>query len=210
MFDFSKIKVFFYNKIEKIKSININLRNVFNIPNFLSFFRLFLIYPFILSFLNENYIKASKILIISGMTDLLDGFLARVLNQRTKFGEILDPIADKLTLISIMICAANKIPSIVPFMIILICKEVCMFMAGAFLLKKVKRTIKARWYGKLGTAFFYLSIIIVIVVKALWGVENEFLTNCFMCLTTLLMFHALIRYLFEFISIVRAKNQINK
>lgn len=80
-----------------------------------------------------------------------------------------------------------------------------MFIAGAFLIKRIKRTIKARWYGKLGTAFFYFSITIIVVIKALWGVENGFLINCLMCLTSLLMFHALIRYFIEFISIVRAK-----
>lgn len=205
MFDFSKIKSFFYEIVKKTKVYFSKFWTIFNVPNVLTMIRIYLIYPFILSFFNENYIKASKILILSGVTDFLDGFLARILNQKTKFGEIIDPIADKLTLISIMVCAGKKFPSIVPFMIILICKEICMFIAGAFLLKKIKKTIKARWYGKLGTAFFYFSVTIIVVIKALWGVENGFLINFLMCLTSLLMFHALIRYLIEFISIVRAK-----
>lgn len=192
---------------EKMKSFlsipNLNFREIFNIPNALSIVRIFLIIPFFINTMNENYLKAVEILFWSGVTDLLDGFLARILNQQTKFGEIIDPIADKLTLISIMVCLGIKFKSIVPFMIILIFKELIMLIAGAFILKKTKKTIKAKWYGKLGTAFFYFSISVIVIMKALWEIENKFLIDTFMILTSLLMLQALIRYAIEFISIVR-------
>ena len=86
---------------EKIKSFlsipNLDFREIFNIPNALSIVRIFLIIPFVINTMDENYLKAVEILFWSGVTDLLDGFLARILNQQTKFGEIIDPIADKLT-----------------------------------------------------------------------------------------------------------------
>ena len=198
---------------EKMKSFlsipNLNFREIFNIPNALSIVRIFLIIPFFINTMNENYLKAVEILFWSGVTDLLDGFLARILNQQTKFGEIIDPIADKLTLISIMVCLGIKFKSIVPFMIILIFKELIMLIAGAFILKKTKKTIKAKWYGKLGTAFFYFSISVIVIMKALWEIENKFLIDTFMILTSLLMLQALIRYAIEFISIVRV-NKCNK
>lgn len=201
MFDKSKIKKIISCFFEKIS----NCKLIFNIPNILTMVRIVLIYPFVVSFLNENYIKSSKFLILSGVTDFLDGFLSRSLNQQTKLGEILDPIADKLTLISIMICVGTKFRSVFPFMIILIIKETCMLIAGAYLFKRTQKTIKARWYGKLGTVFFYFSLITIIAIQALWGVKNDFLINLLMFVTALLMFHALIRYSIEFISIVRAK-----
>ena len=201
MLDKSKIKEKFSNFFKKIN----NYKFVLNIPNLLTIVRIILVYPFVVNFLNENYMKSLKFLIFSGLTDFLDGFLARVLNQQTKFGEILDPIADKLTLVSIMICIGTKFRSVFPFMVILIIKEICMLIAGAYLFKRKKKTIKAKWYGKLGTAFFYFSLITIVVIQALWGVRNDFLINLLMFITALLMFHALIRYSIEFVSIVRAK-----
>ncbi len=191
---------------EKIKSFlsipNLDFREIFNIPNALSIVRIFLIIPFVINTMDENYLKAVEILFWSGVTDLLDGFLARILNQQTKFGEIIDPIADKLTLISIMVCLGIKFKSVVPFMLILIFKELIMLIAGAFILKKTKKTIKAKWYGKLGTAFFYFSISVIVIMKALWEIENKFLTDTLMIITSLLMLQALIRYAIEFVSIV--------
>ncbi len=201
MFNKSKIKKKIFCFLKKLN----DFKPVFNIPNFLTTIRIILIYPFVISFLNENYIKSSKFLIFSGITDFLDGFLSRFLNQQTKFGEILDPIADKLTLVSIMICVGTKFRSVFPFMVILIVKEICMLIAGAYLFKRTQKTIKAKWYGKLGTAFFYFSLTTIVVIQALWKVKNDFLINLLMFITALLMFHALIRYSIEFVSIVRAK-----
>lgn len=201
MFEKSKIKKIFFRFLKKIS----NCKVIFNIPNLLTIMRIVLVYPFVVNFLYENYIKSSKFLILSGITDFLDGFFARHLNQHTKFGEILDPIADKLTLVSIMICMATKFRSVFPFMVILIIKETCMLIAGAYLFKRTQKTIKAKWYGKLGTAFFYFSLITIIAIQALWGVRNDFLINLLMFVTALLMFHALIRYSIEFVGIVRAK-----
>ena len=203
MLDVVKLKKIFLKFYKKVCFFN--FKKVLNIPNFLTFVRIFLIIPFVFSFINENYKKALEILIWSGITDLLDGVVARRMHQQTKFGAILDPMADKLTLISIMVCTSVKISHITPFVLALIFKEVCMIIAGAILIKKYKTTIKARWYGKLSTAFFYFSIILVLFFKIMWGIENRFLISVLMSLTTLLMFHAMLRYLFKFISIVRTK-----
>ena len=197
----------FKKKILKIKEkiLLLNIKIFFNVPNILTFTRILLIIPFSISLLSENYIKACEILIFSGITDFLDGFFARILHQQTKLGEILDPIADKLTLISIMVCLSIKFKSIVYFMIILIIKELCMLLAGAFMLKKTKKTIKAKWYGKLATAFFYFSIASIVSIKALWGIENKFLVNVLMSFTALLMLYAMIKYFFEFLSIIHER-----
>jgi cardiolipin synthase len=128
----------------KEKILLLNIKIFFNIPNILTFTRILLIIPFSISLLSENYIKACKILIFSGITDFLDGFFARILHQQTKLGAILDPIADKLTLISIMVCLSIKFKSIVYFMIILIIKELCMLLVGAFMLKKTKKDYKSQ------------------------------------------------------------------
>ena len=208
MFNSINLKKVFEFFLRKIRFLE--LGRVANIPNFLSIIRIFLIVPFFLNFINDNYKRSLEILIWSGITDFLDGFFARFLNQRTKFGEIIDPVADKLTLISIMICVGMKINYVKPFIIILGCKEICMMIFGAFLIKNHKKNIKAKWYGKLGTAFFYISLAIILFFKIVWGIENKFVINTLMILTTLLMIYAMIRYFIEFISIVRTKRSRKK
>ncbi len=99
---------------------NIKAKDFITIPNLLSFLRIILIVPFVCFFLNENYIMAAIILIISGLTDACDGFIARTFNQITELGKMLDPIADKLTLIAIMVCITIFSPIVLPVMLVLI------------------------------------------------------------------------------------------
>ena len=79
-----------------------------NIPNLLSTLRIILIYPFIVYIISDDYIKSGIILGISGITDIFDGLIARKFNQITKLGKMLDPVADKLTLVSVMVCVGIK------------------------------------------------------------------------------------------------------
>ena len=72
------------------KEISKNL----TIPNILSVFRILILVPFVFYVNNENYVAAGIVLVISGLTDLFDGFLARSLGQVTHLGEMLDPTAD--------------------------------------------------------------------------------------------------------------------
>lgn len=76
---------------------------ILTIPNILSFLRIFLVPFFIIAMNSKSYSLAMKIVIIAGLTDSLDGIIARKFNQISKFGVFLDPIADKILLLSIMI-----------------------------------------------------------------------------------------------------------
>ena len=203
IFDKIKLKCIF----SKIKIPKIDIRSFLAVPNLLTFVRIILIIPFSLQMLNENYGKSLKILFLSGLTDILDGFFARLLKQETKFGKFFDPIADKLTLISIMVLMGIKFGKILPFIILLISKELLMLIVGAIMIKKYNNTIQAKWYGKLSTAFFYISIFTIISIKALWNIENEFFINVLMWMTSLLMLHALIRYGIDLVVMVRSMKQ---
>src|SRR6202162_436354 len=79
---------------------------VFTVPNQLTFLRLAFLPVFIISIHYERYGWAMAILMIAGLTDALDGFLARGLNQKTPLGAYLDPIADKLLVSSSYIVLA--------------------------------------------------------------------------------------------------------
>ena len=69
------------------------------IPNLLSIFRIFLMYPLLTFISQENYLFALYIFILAAITDALDGYLARFMDWRTDLGKILAPIADKVLLI---------------------------------------------------------------------------------------------------------------
>lgn len=172
----------------------IYIRKNLNIPNVLSIIRIIFIIPFVFAVVDDDYTTAGIILIISGISDFLDGYIARKYNQITRFGKMLDPTADKLTLMAVMVCVGIKFNKIFPFMIILITKEILMLIAGIILLRKKLTPPSAKWYGKLSTIVFYVSIIIIISLKAIWNLDIEILDVSLMGLTAFFMIYALIRY----------------
>ena len=185
-----------------MKSLSYIQKN-FNIPNVLSIIRIIFIIPFIFAVIDDDYTTAGIILIISGISDFLDGYIARKYNQITQFGKMLDPTADKLTLMAVMVCVGMKFNKIFPFMIILITKEILMLIAGAILLHKKLTPPSAKWYGKLSTIVFYVSVIIIISLKAIWNLDIEILDVTLMALTAFFMIYALIRYFCIFMEIIK-------
>ncbi len=179
------------------------IKDNITIPNILSTTRIILIVPFIMSVINVDYITAGIVLTVSGVSDLLDGIIARELGQVTRLGKMLDPIADKLTLMAVMVCVGVKFPAIFPFMIILIIKEILMLAAGALLLRRKKALPAAKWYGKVATVIFYVSVITVIGLKAVWDVNLELLNLGLMSLTAIFMAYALFRYSKIFVCIIK-------
>ena len=179
-----------------------NFKENCNIPNLLSILRIIIIGPFVYYFLKDNYVMAAVMIAISGLSDMFDGYIARKFNQITKLGAMLDPVADKITLGSVVICMCIKIPVIMPIIIILLVKEILMLLAWLVLLKKHNTPPPAQWYGKVATIVFYISVAVIVFLKAIWGIENMVLTITLMCITVALMFFALIRYFILFLKIL--------
>ena len=182
--------------MKKVASL---IRSNFNVPNILSLFRIVLIIPFVLSMLKEDYIFSGLILITSGISDLLDGFIARRFNQITKFGGMIDPVADKLTLVAVMVCIGAKFPEVIPFMTILVIKECAMLLASVMLLRKHKTPPMAKWYGKIGTVVFYVSVVTIVSLKAVWNIEDRLINVTLMAITAFTMLYAVIQYLKIFV-----------
>ena len=107
-----------------------------HVPNTLTIAR-FILIPFILtSLINDNYFLTFILLTISGLTDVLDGFLARKFNLITNFGKLIDPLADKSTQIAILATLALK--NIIPIwmIVVLFLKEFLMIAGASFLYEK--------------------------------------------------------------------------
>ena len=107
---------------------------------------------------------AGIILIISGLTDCCDGFIARKFNMITDLGKILDPIADKLTQIMVVFCLALKNYGIMWLLLAFyIIRDILLLIGGIALYKKKDMVVSSNWYGKISTIIFYVAVIIVIL-----------------------------------------------
>ncbi|MFV0528431.1 MAG: CDP-alcohol phosphatidyltransferase family protein [Lachnospiraceae bacterium] len=141
-----------------------------NIPNILTGFRILLIPFFVWQMLRGHLLNAGGILILSGITDLLDGYLARRFHWVSQLGKVLDPIADKLTHAAICILFIIKLRQFWPFFVIILGKDLIILILGASLLKKKVKVQGAKMAGKVSTTVFYLVAILLILIP---GIPKE-------------------------------------
>lgn len=129
-----------------------------HIPNILTIIRFFLIPVIVAYIVQGDYISAFIFLTISGLTDVLDGFIARKFNFITNFGKLIDPLADKSTQIAVLTVLALQ--NIIPMwiLVVLILKEFAMISGASFLYGK-EFVVSSKWYGKLSTVLFYIAIV---------------------------------------------------
>ena len=141
---------------ERLKKL---FTNVWNVPNALTMLRLVLVPVFIVLFLRGQRIAALVVFCVASLTDMLDGQIARRTNQVTDFGKLFDPLADKLMVLSALIChgAAGHFPW--SAILIVGIKEVLMILGGAVLLRK-GIVVQANLYGKVATVFFMAALIL--------------------------------------------------
>ncbi len=138
---------------------------------------------------------------------MFDGAIARKFNQVTQLGKkILDPIADKLTLIAVVICLAILFPSVWPIVIILMSKDILMLIGGAVLLCMKIRPPAAKWYGKVATAIFYVSITTMVCLSAIFNYKNDVLDIILMSLTLIAMIVAFVSYAIIFVKLIKNRN----
>lgn len=151
------------------------MQNKLNVPNLLSIFRMVLIPVFIVLYLGAPSLNSTATILsgvtlaISGITDLLDGVIARKFNMITNLGKILDPLADKLTQVAVVICVAIKMhnPMLTWALMIFVVKEFCMLVGGAIILKKKIIMRASKWYGKVATAVFYVVMVAIALFESL-------------------------------------------
>ena len=170
------------------------------IPNILTIFR-FIFIPIIIYFIfTGNYILGFIFFTISGITDILDGFIARKYNLISNFGKLMDPLADKLTQISVL--ASLVFVNIIPVWIlaIVILKELIMVIGASFLYGK-DVVVYSKWYGKLATVLFYLAIVISLLTKQFevteFWVDFSMIIYCIAVISTIFSLIMYIKYLYQ-------------
>lgn len=131
-------------------------QKILTIPNLLSFFRLCLIPVMIwLYTVKENYALTTLVLILSGITDVLDGIIARKWNMISNFGKAFDPIADKLTQIAMMFCLVTRFPWMILPLVLLVVKELFTGITSLLTIRKTGVVEGAVWHGKVTTVLLY-------------------------------------------------------
>ena len=153
-----------------MSKFNENVKDLFEnwntIPNWLCFIRIALIPVFTALFVKEQYIAAFITMIVAALTDVFDGKIARKFNMVSNLGKILDPIADKLSQIAIVIILLVKFwdGPLKYILFLFIFKELLMVIGAGILMDKDMRPVAAEVWGKLATVVFYTFMITIIAI----------------------------------------------
>lgn len=165
---------------------------ILTIPNLLSLIRIIMI-PFIVwAYLGlENEYLVLGLIILSALTDIVDGFIARRFHMVSDFGKILDPIADKLTQGTVLICLALEYKLIRILIIIFAVKELIMGVMGAITLKKYGEVNSAKWYGKVTTTLLYAVMMCLVIFPNI----GEVVSNILICICIAVVILSLLLYM---------------
>lgn len=174
-----------------------------HIPNVLSAVRILMVPLFIYLFF-EYYGRIYLSLIVfllAGLTDIIDGYLARRNNWITNLGKLLDPLADKLMQCTVLVCFALK--DIIPWQLtaVFMLKELFMVCGALIVLKKIKVTVKSKWYGKVTTAVFYAIVFSVFSVRVFKINVNPAVAVVLFALALLFTLASMILYIIDTLKI---------
>ena len=175
----------------KLDLSEFNPKRNFSVPNVISLIRLAII-PFMVWFyLEGKLVWAVAMVAISGLSDAIDGYIARHFNQITPLGKVLDPVADKLTQIALGVCLVFSFPFVLPLVILLVIKDALMLFWGVRLLKAGQPPFSARWWGKVATIAFYIGVLVIMAFDDKMGITGVFVVSA---VIFLLMAYSLLRY----------------
>lgn len=151
------------------------MKNIITIPNLISFFRLLLVPAFVITYFCEygskGYIWSVIIILLSGLSDIADGFIARHYHMVSDLGKVLDPIADKLTQVVVILSLTVKHTVILPMFIVLFIKELLTLFVALQLLSNGTKPISSKWFGKLSTVVIFMTMFYTILVD-IYGISE--------------------------------------
>ena len=173
-------------------------KEVFTIPNMLSLFRLVLIPVYVDIYMNatemREYFLAASILAVSCLTDMVDGKVARHFHMTSTLGQILDPIADKLTQFTLTLCLSIRYPVLRFVLILFVIKEGFQCIAGIANLRRGKILPGALMAGKVCTTILIVSLIVLVLLPDL----KPGIVNAIAAIDTAFLFISFINYIFAY------------
>lgn len=176
-------------------------KRIITIPNILSVCRIFMIPVFIWAYcFREKYLLALLILLLSGVTDLVDGFIARTFHMVSDLGKALDPIADKLTQGAVLLCLGFRFPLMLFLAGLLAVKEITTGIMSLLAIHKTKEVKSANWHGKITTCLLYVTMLLHIFWIEIPQIVSVLLT----VLCVIVMAVSFVMYFRRNISLLRA------
>ena len=146
---------------------------IVTIPNLLSLFRLLLIPCMLYCYLQLHQpLWTMGLLVLSGLTDVIDGRIARRFRMISNLGKILDPIADKLTQVAMIACLVWLHPQLILVLSVQVVRELTLGITGLVVMKRTRLVSGADWHGKACTVLLYLSVLLLFLMPGLasWAV----------------------------------------
>ncbi len=141
-----------------------SVRNdLLTIPNLLSLLRLLMIPVFVYLYLNGHPEATAYVLLLSGLTDVIDGWVARTFNQVSDFGKAFDPVADKLTQAAMLLCLFTRFPKMIWIFVLMAIKELFAGISGLIVIKRTGIVQSAQWHGKVTTMLLYGMMIVHLI-----------------------------------------------
>ena len=146
--------------------MNIQFDKIFTTSNFISFLRVFLVIPFIIVIPDldqgNNRMWAIILIAIGYISDLLDGYIARKLNEVSELGKIIDPLADKICVIAVVILLylSNEISSF--YLVVILLRDVIIFIGGILVSKKIGKVLPSNLLGKITVSSIGFYIIAIV------------------------------------------------
>ena len=155
-------------------------RQILTIPNLLSVVRLLLIPVIVwLYSVEENHYAAIGVILLSGATDIVDGWVARHFNMISDFGKAFDPLADKLTQAALLVCLLSKYHLMWGLIVVFGLCEISKLALGIIIAKKYDEVNGAKWYGKANTVFIYAIMMALILFPQMSGtLANALILFC--------------------------------
>ena len=183
---------------------------IITIPNILSLIRLLLIPVFLWFYIREqNYSLAAVVIIFSGFSDVLDGFIARRFKQVTNLGKVLDPIADKITQFDVLVCLLSRFDYMLAPLLLLVIKEIALFTFGLVLYRKNKCLIGALWHGKLAAMALYFMLFVHLVWDLIWTKIPDSVSLVTFTVAITLMLMSLFLYIKKYVELL-TRDEVNK
>ena len=143
---------------------NEQTNRIFTIPNILTMFRIGLIPVFMYLYLSGHFVSSLIVIGISALSDILDGLIARKFNLVTTLGKVLDPIADKLSQLALMLCLLKQFwPQMLIPVIIIVVKELTTGIVGLVMVNKTGVVRSSVWHGKVTTVLLYAMIMLHVI-----------------------------------------------
>ena len=162
---------------------------IITIPNILSLFRLLLIPVIVwLYIVKEDPVLTTVILALSGITDIVDGIIARKCHMISDFGKAFDPVADKLTQIAMLFCLVSRFKWMLLPLCVMVIKEATAGILGLLVIRKTGNVYGAVWHGKATTVSLYSMMIIHLIWYNIPGVISGILIGACTALALLSAF----------------------